>query len=375
MKLSLVLLGLASLVAAQSYTDYLFVYFTGESQNGEQIYMSVSNNNNPGSWSQVNGGNLVLQSTVGTKGVRDPSIIRSQDGKKFWIIATDLRVYATGNYDTENGSKGIVVWESTNLKTWTSSALRIVSPSNAGMTWAPDAIWDPSQGKYLVFWTCNLKGDGWYIMKSYTSDFVTFSTAQKFLTGAGMDATIILDKASNTFYRISKNGPNELIEEASATSLAGPWKVVKQQIGSGTIPKGEGPLVFQNNGNPSKYHLFIDNYTKGTGYVPFETTSISGGNWTPSSGFSLPPKNRHGYVIGITSAERTCLTGGTCNTSVTTAPGTTATTNPPTSTTTTANGATQTQYGQCGGQGYTGPTACVSPYTCQFLNDYYSQCL
>lgn len=50
--------------------------------------MSVSNNNNPASWTQVNGGNLVLQSTVGTKGVRDPSIIRSQDGKKFWIIAT-----------------------------------------------------------------------------------------------------------------------------------------------------------------------------------------------------------------------------------------------------------------------------------------------
>ena len=62
--------------------------FTGQSQYGEQIYMSVSNNNNPGSWTQLNGGNLVLQSNVGTKGVRDPSLIRSQDGKKFWIIAT-----------------------------------------------------------------------------------------------------------------------------------------------------------------------------------------------------------------------------------------------------------------------------------------------
>ncbi|KAJ5371533.1 Endoglucanase 7a [Penicillium cataractarum] len=46
-----------------------------------------------------------------------------------------------------------------------------------------------------------------------------------------------------------------------------------------------------------------------------------------------------------------------------------------TTTTTTAVGATQTHWGQCGGQGWTGPTACVSGTTCQVQNDYYSQCL
>lgn len=50
--------------------------------------MAVSNNNNPGSWTQVKGGQPVLTSNVGTRGVRDPSIIRSADGSKFWIIAT-----------------------------------------------------------------------------------------------------------------------------------------------------------------------------------------------------------------------------------------------------------------------------------------------
>ncbi|KAK7029413.1 hypothetical protein VNI00_014667 [Paramarasmius palmivorus] len=310
MKLSFVLLGLVSLVVAapvadpapleprqSGYTDYLAVYFKGEFQNGEQIYMSVSNNNNPASWTAVNNGNLVLQSNVGTKGVRDPSLIRSPDGSKFWIIATDLNVYATGVYETENGSKGIVVWESTDLKNWSAPALRIVSPSNAGMTWAPDAIWDPSRNQYLVFWTCNLKGQGWYIMKSYTSDFQSFSTAEIFLTGAGMDATIALDKSTNTFYRISKNGPNELIEEARATSLSGTWTVVKNQIGSGTIPKGEGPLIFQNNLDSSKWHLFIDDYTRGRGYAPFETNNIAAGDWRASTGYSLPSQFRHGYVV------------------------------------------------------------------------------
>ncbi|KAG7442955.1 uncharacterized protein BT62DRAFT_982159 [Guyanagaster necrorhizus] len=39
------------------------------------------------------------------------------------------------------------------------------------------------------------------------------------------------------------------------------------------------------------------------------------------------------------------------------------------------SGATVAQYGQCGGSSYTGPTICASPFTCQNLNDYYSQCL
>jgi|GEM_PF-4451218 len=33
------------------------------------------------------------------------------------------------------------------------------------------------------------------------------------------------------------------------------------------------------------------------------------------------------------------------------------------------------EYGQCGGIGYTGPTECVSGFTCTVANAYYSQCL
>jgi hypothetical protein len=33
------------------------------------------------------------------------------------------------------------------------------------------------------------------------------------------------------------------------------------------------------------------------------------------------------------------------------------------------------QYGQCGGQGYTGPTTCAAPYVCTVYNQFYSQCL
>ncbi|KAI3317176.1 carbohydrate-binding module family 1 protein [Xylariaceae sp. AK1471] len=39
------------------------------------------------------------------------------------------------------------------------------------------------------------------------------------------------------------------------------------------------------------------------------------------------------------------------------------------------NGAQANHWDQCGGIGWTGPTTCVSPYTCQAASSYYSQCL
>ena len=72
--------------------------------------------------------------------------------------------------------------------------------------------------------------------------------------------------------------------------------------------------------------------------------------------------------------------GGGQQPTTTTARATTAgaTTRPTTMATTTRNtgsGGSVPQYGQCGGNGWTGGTSCVSPYTCKITNEWYSQCL
>jgi pectin lyase len=41
----------------------------------------------------------------------------------------------------------------------------------------------------------------------------------------------------------------------------------------------------------------------------------------------------------------------------------------------TASSAVAKQYEQCGGQAFTGPTACAAPATCVKMNDWYSQCI
>ncbi|KAG8937809.1 hypothetical protein FRC04_010048, partial [Tulasnella sp. 424] len=77
----------------------------------------------------------------------------------------------------------------------------------------------------------------------------------------------------------------------------------------------------------------------------------------------------------IASATTTTKATTTTSKAATTTTASKTTTTTTKASTTTANGATQTQYGQCGGSGYSGPTVCVSPYVCTYSNDFYSQCL
>jgi len=50
--------------------------------------MAVTSNNDLSTWTALNSGNPVLTSSLGDKGIRDPSIIRLEDGSGFVIIGT-----------------------------------------------------------------------------------------------------------------------------------------------------------------------------------------------------------------------------------------------------------------------------------------------
>ncbi|KAF8908522.1 glycosyl hydrolase family 61-domain-containing protein [Gymnopilus junonius] len=63
------------------------------------------------------------------------------------------------------------------------------------------------------------------------------------------------------------------------------------------------------------------------------------------------------------------------STPIKTTPSTTPISTPVSTPSSTPTGATAAHYAQCGGQGWTGPTVCASPFTCTVSNPYYSQCL
>lgn len=308
--------------AAPAYAGYLFTYFTGEgTPNGEQIYFALSRGNDPLHWRQLNNGNPVLTSTLGDRGVRDPFIIRSPRGDRFFLIATDLRIFGNGDWDAaqRTGSKSIMVWESTNLVRWTDQRLVKVSPDTAGNTWAPEAFYDESLGAFVVFWASKIYAEddpehtgSTYnrMMYATTRDFRTFS-APRVWKDPGysvIDSTVI--KHDGTYYRFTKDERNPsssgpcgkfIIAERSRSILDPEYDLVAECIGRGAISRGEGPTVFKSN-TEDRWYLFIDEFG-GRGYVPFESTDLGSGRWTVSSGYALPTSPRHGTVLPVTRAE------------------------------------------------------------------------
>lgn len=306
------------------YAGYLFAYFTGEgTADGEQIRYALSRGNDPLHWRELNGARPVLTSTIGEKGLRDPFVIRSPKGDKFFLIATDLRMYqnSSGSWDDvqRHGSKSIMIWDSTDLVHWTDQRLVKVAPDNAGNTWAPEAYWDDSLGEYVVFWASKLYADddprhtgSTYNKMLYatTKDFRAFS-APKVWDDPGysvIDSTVV--KHKDTYYRYTKDERDasssspcsKFITGEKSTSLTSTkYDFVADCIGSGSISRGEGPTVFKSN-TEDKWYLFIDEYGA-RGYVPFETTDLDSGRWTMSKDYQLPASPRHGTVLPVTQRE------------------------------------------------------------------------
>jgi hypothetical protein len=238
-----------------------------------------------GNWSTeqtlTTGRNLspILTSTEGDHGVRDPFVIRSPEGDKFYLIATDLKMYGNGDWDASQrtGSRYIEVWESIDLMNWSQQRHVRVSPDTAGDTWAPEA-YDNTIGAYVVFWASRLYAPEDTAHTGKTSGTTTSSTP---------GSRFVLEEKSTQLHSTGWNFVQDCIGKATDTSAG--------------ISRGEGPTVFKSN-TEDKWYLFIDEFG-GRGYVPFETTDLDGGKFTMSTGYNLPAHPRHGTVLPVTKAE------------------------------------------------------------------------
>ncbi len=307
--------------SVDNYAAYLFAYFKGEGlAQGEQIYFAVSKDGLH--WTDLNSGNPVLTSSLGEKGLRDPFIMRSAEGDRFFVIATDLKINGNGNWTAAQttGSKSIMVWESPDLINWSEQRMCRVAPEGAGCTWAPEAIYDDASGQYLVFWSSKIpSGDNTHrVYYCTTKDFVTFSEAKVWIelkNGGGraisvIDATAI--KVGDTYYRFKKNEATEAHKNGMPTtgkyiimeksnSLLGNWTEVNSDMSK--ISYVEGPTCFKFN-NEEKWCLLLDDFG-GKGYYPLVTDDLSSGRFTqlPASEYAFPSVMRHGSVISLTADE------------------------------------------------------------------------
>ena len=287
-------------------SHYLFVHFTGEHQDGEQVYFSVSQDGRH--FEDLNGSLPVLKSTIGNEGIRDPFLIRDVNKQKFYLIATDLRISKGDGweYAQVHGSMNIVVWESEDLIQWQDPHFLPVDLPGAGNVWAPEVIYDEEKEAFLVFWASKIAGKQ-RMFAAYTTDFTTLGEPFPFLEKANdvIDSTVI--KHGQSYYRLTKDETVSRIIFEKADSLTGNYEEVASPLLS-DLNGMEGPQIYQVNEH--LWYLIIDHFSDNNGYIMLQTTALG------TEDFTLVPKadydfgkslKRHGGVLPITNEEYEAL--------------------------------------------------------------------
>ncbi len=343
----------------EDYCGYLFAHFIGEeTAESEQVYFSVSSDGLH--FEDLNGHKPVLVSDVGEKGMRDPFLYRSTDGKKFFLITTDLSIYHRGGWlkneqgyfdASTTGSSDLVLWQSDDLVNWVGPKLVPAAPANAGMAWSPEMIYYEKTGEYIIFFSSSImdpvtkmKAKPNAIYYVATKNFENFSEPKLFIDcqcdvpgGQGkpreiIDTTVL--KVGDWYYSASKDGDNDeanggiRILRTKELLEPGSWEKVLDLdelnldttgLDCKTLDNSslEGPELFEYNlgdrRNPDvpEFGIIADQYMAGTGYLPLRTTDLedrdnSKGSWEILSkeDYSFDVlKKRHGTILRITKEE------------------------------------------------------------------------
>ncbi|WP_294236745.1 family 43 glycosylhydrolase [uncultured Chryseobacterium sp.] len=292
-------------VADKDLNAYLFVYFTGNKvEEEEAVRFAVSRDGYH--YYALNDNQPVIDSKKisTTGGVRDPHILRSEDGKTYYMVATDM----TSNKGWDS-NRGIVLLQSKDLITWTSRSINIQKAYSGNedlkRVWAPQTIYDREAGKYMVYFSMKNGNGPDIIYYAYANkDFSGFENKpqQLFFPKNGkscIDGDIILkDGIYHLFYKTEGDGNG--IKEATATKLtSGKWteeEDYKQQ----TKEAVEGAGVFKLN-HSDEYILMYDVYMKGK-YQFTKSTDLEHFSVIDQD-ISMDFHPRHGTVMPITNTE------------------------------------------------------------------------
>ncbi|MEA4918205.1 beta-L-arabinofuranosidase domain-containing protein [Proteiniphilum sp.] len=287
---------------------YLFTYFTGNRVEEESVRYAISSNGY--NYYTLNNNRPVIDSKKisSTGGVRDPHILRGEDGKTFYMVLTDMT--SSKGWDS---NRAMILLKSSDLINWSSSIINIQQKyegqEDLKRVWAPQTIYDPEAGKYMVYWSM-LHGDGADIIYyAYANDDFTDLEGEPrplFLPKNGkscIDGDIVLkDGLFHMFYKTEGHGNG--IKLATTCSLtSGQWTEYddyKQQ----TAEAVEGSSLFRLI-DSDKYILMYDVYMKGA-YQFTESTDLMNFKVIDHE-ISMDFHPRHGSIIPITQKELDAL--------------------------------------------------------------------
>jgi arabinoxylan arabinofuranohydrolase len=290
-------------VTGKNYSAYLFAYFTGNQKSEEAIHFALSNDGY--NYRALNSDHPVILSEKisSSGGVRDPHILRGEDGKTFYMVATDM-VSDKG----WNSNRAMVLLKSTDLVNWTSSVVNIQNrfPGNDSLlrVWAPQTIYDAKAGKYMIYWSMKHGNDPDKIYYAYANaDFTNLDTKPEQLfysptNNACIDGEIILkDGKYHLFFKTEGNGDG--IKIAVSDQMTKGY-VLQDKYVQQTKDQVEGAGVFKLN-NGEGYILMYDVYTKGK--YQFTKTKDLAHFTVVDQEVTMNFHPRHGTVMPVTAQE------------------------------------------------------------------------
>lgn len=293
----------------QGMAGYLFVHFTGEQKDGEQIYFSVSRDGLH--WTDLNDGKPVLYSHIGECGVRDPFPVKNPLNGRYYLIATDLRSKRV-RAGRQRRSAAAGISSSGNQKT-SCTGKRSAPIQSASVRLAvsgrPEAVFDEEEQAFLVFFASKVKCDGEETAKhriyaAYTKDFVTFSDTFLYMERERdvIDTTIL--RSNGKYYRISKDETDSRLILEESDSLRGDFKRISCPVFE-KLKGMEGPEGYLLPEGRS-WCVIADQFAEGKGYLPMITEDLSSGDFTilEKEKYDLGrTKKRHGGVLELSDAE------------------------------------------------------------------------
>ena len=346
---------LQTATTANDAYGYLLVHFIEDPEHyAERIYLDLSDGDNPEVWKPLNNGQPILTSPLGTKGVRDPYLVRNPHTGRVYILATDLQVFPHGGGSdggsdwyafSHHGSTNLIIWYSDDLVHWSEPHALDMSMrpdgthAQLGMAWAPEATWvedyypeghPGGRGAFVIYWSSTLfadddtehKNPDVYdrVLWGATQDFEqqTFEFGGVFIDRGHptIDTTMLqrrlADGALRTYRATKDNGPQpgiwlDYTDSPRWWEPEADWHIIQDEVGASWVPDGnpggvEGPALFASH-SERKWYLYVD-VIPSIGYRPMVSTNPDGG-FEPlhSQSFTMAPHTKHGGVLTLTRAE------------------------------------------------------------------------
>jgi len=280
--------------AAAPRLAFLFSHFRGNGEDG----LHLASSHDGYHWTALSRDRSFLTPQVGSKLMRDPSLVQGPDGifHMVWTAGWGDRVIGYAS------SRDLIHWSP-------QQAIPVMMHEpTARNAWAPELFYDDQQKQFLIFWATTIPGrfpktegtgdNGWNhrIYATTTQDFKTFAPTRLFFDAGFnvIDATIL--KARGQYYLIVKDETKTPVKKnlrvARSPQAEGPYQGVSAPI---TVSWVEGPSAIRTG---DEFLIYFDHYVAPQYYGAVRSRDLI--HWEDvSQKVHFPQGARHGTVVQV----------------------------------------------------------------------------